>query len=229
MINKPGKRITKVLRWSFSLLTFFTFFGTMPLTAQIDTDDHNLAVDLIYKADTLIANQQYEQAIENLKHSISLDSMIREQYILLTRACFYSRQLATAKKYLRKAKLIFREDDELCYYLGKVYGNEMNVELAVAEYDSAIVWSKVNGSDFPIVYDYYASRGQCYLQLSKYQEALDDFDTALTYNDSKASILMWRGVALYHLNKKDEACNSWEEALAKGMQQAEIYLNQNCK
>ena len=113
--------------------------------------------------------------------------------------------------------------------LYEVITNEMNTELAIAEYDSAIIWSKINGTDFPIVYDYYASRGQCYLQLSKYKEALDDFDTAITFNDSKASILMWRGVALYHLNKKDEACNSWEEALEMGMQQAEIYLNENCK
>jgi len=229
MVKKFGNRIKSVLKWHFSILACLCILGTYSAKAQIDTDNHNLAVDLIYKADTLINNQQYEQAIENLKASVDLDPFIREQYILLTRACFYAKEMATAKTYLRKANHIFVEDDELRYYLGKVYEKEMNIEMAITEFEGAIKWSKQNGTDFPIVYDYYASRGRCYLQLNKYQEALADLDTAITFNDSNASLLMWRGVALYHLDKKDEACNSWEKALEMGMQQAEIYLNQNCK
>lgn len=213
----------------FILVILFVYLLPQASRAQILTDDHNLAVDLIYEADSLIDSERYAEAIVKLEQSVALDSMIREQYILLTRACFHANQMATAKSYLRKAQLIFQEDDELCYYLGKVYEREMNLEMAINEYDRAIEWSRQNGSDFPIVYDYYASRGSCYLHLEKYQDALNDLDEAFRFNQQKASILMRRGIALYHLNQKDEACNSWARALEMGFKQAEIYLDQNCK
>lgn len=218
-----------VLNRYLILVVVLCFFMAGSAKAQIDTDDYNKAIILIYQADTLIKNQAYTEAIDNLELAIELDSVIREQYILLTQACFYGKDLNTAQKYLEKAKLIFEEDDELCYYLGKVYEREMNLQLAINEFETAIKWSKKNGTDYPIVYDYYASRGSCYLQLGEYQKALDDLDSAFTFNDTKPIILMRRGVALYHLNKKDEACNSWAKALEMGMQQAEIYLNENCK
>jgi len=230
MIKRPVNRWPFALKWRLSvLLSVYCFLNTIQSQAQILTDDHNLAVDLIYEAKTLIENSNYKPAIENLKQSVALDSIIREEYTLLTQACFYQNDMATAKEYLRKAKLIFLEDDELCYYLGKVYEKEMNLQLAINEYGEAIKWSSVNGTDYPIVFDYYASRGTCYLLLGEYQKALTDLDQAFAFNNSKADILIKRGIALYHLNQKEEACRNWEKAYEMGLQQALVYLDQNCK
>ena len=107
MLNKSGYRWIVTPYWKLVFLVLLCFSFNYSVNAQINTDDHNLAVDLICEADTLIKIEQYLQAIENLEKAIELDSVIKEQYVLLTKACFCAKKLATAKKYLRKAKQIF--------------------------------------------------------------------------------------------------------------------------
>jgi tetratricopeptide (TPR) repeat protein len=145
------------------------------------------------------------------------------------KAGFFADNKEVAKFYLKKAQSIFVEDDEIIYYLGKIIQNEKKYGEAILVFNEAIKFGKKNGEDYPIVYDYYASRGICFLRLEKYGEALADFEYAIKLNTKKGSIFTNRGIVLFKLNRLDDACLSWRIAYSMGELSAQKYIEKNCK
>jgi tetratricopeptide (TPR) repeat protein len=211
--------------WILITIIYFPVFGY----SQINFLDHNKAVLEFEQAKLLMDKENYEDAIPYLRSSIQFDSTLRASYMLIYEAGYVSGNTQVARDYLEKAKTIFLEDDEVIYYLAKVYQKEKNYLAALGEFTLAIKYAKVNGEDLPIIYDYYASRGVCYLKQKKYQKALDDFDDALRFNEVEGSIYVNRGYALYKLEQKDTACKSWETALELGHTYVQTYLDKFCK
>lgn len=211
--------------WICIIMFYFPVLGN----AQINFLDHNKAVLDFEQAKLFMEDENYEDAIPYLKSSIGFDSTLRASYMLIYEAGYVSGNTELARNYLEKAKTIFLEDDEVIYYLAKVYQKEKNYLAALGEFTLAIKYSKINGEDLPIIYDYYASRGVCYLKQKKYGEALNDFDYALKLNEVEGSIYVNRGYALYKLEQKDKACQSWETAFELGHTYVQTYLDKFCK
>ena len=200
-----------------------------PINGQVSMEDYNNAVELMNKAKTSINDKRYQEAIGELETAIKLDSTFREGYELMYKAGFFAENKEVAKFYLKKAQSIFVEDDEIIYYLAKIILNEKKYGEAILVFNEAIKFGKKNGEDYPIVYDYYASRGICYLRLEKYAEALADFDYAVKLNGKKGSIFANRGIVLFKLNKPDQACMSWKTANSLGELTVQKYIEKNCK
>ena len=112
------KRISLILSLCVTACT--TAFG------QIDTTVINRPINLLNSANQDIENGDYEEAVQKLIASIRLNPQIRDAYLSLNTACSYTDQISILKSYLLKAKEIFREDDEICYYLGNIYQKENN-------------------------------------------------------------------------------------------------------
>jgi tetratricopeptide (TPR) repeat protein len=176
-----------------------------------------------------INEERYQEAIDELVSAQKLDSTFRQVYELMYKAGFYADNKEVAKAYLKKAQSIFVEDDEIIYYLGKIIQNEKKYGEAILVFNEAIKFGKKNGEDYPIVYDYYASRGICYLRLEKYAEALADFEYAIQLNGKKGSIFANRGIVLFKLNQPAEACLSWKIAYSLGELGVQKYIEKNCK
>ena len=200
-----------------------------PISGQVSLDDYNRAVELINKAKTSINDKRYQEAIGELESAIKIDSTFRDCYEVMYKAGFYADNKEVTKAYLKKAQSIFVEDDEIIYYLGKIIQTEKKYGEAIKVFNEAIKFGKKNGEDYPIVYDYYASRGICYLRLEKYEEALADFDYAIQLNGKKGSIFANRGIVLFKINKPDQACMSWKKAYDLGEKSVQKYIDTNCK
>lgn len=211
--------------WILLAFMYFPFSGI----TQINYVEHNKAVEKLNLAKELMAQESYAEAIQHLKSAVELDSSMRASYMLIYEAGYVSGNTQVARDYLEKAKTIFLEDDEVIYYLAKVYQKEKNYLAALGEFTLAIKYSKVNGEDLPIIYDYYASRGVCYLKQNKYQKALDDFNDALKLNEMEGSIYVNRGYALYKLEQHDAGCKSWQKAFDLGHTYVQKYLDKFCK
>lgn len=214
------------MRKLFFFLAFFIFI--LPLQAQIDFANHQQAAIFINQALEQIDAENFDEAINKLSSAIILDSTIRSAYLSMFTAGYQSGNTEATKVYLNKAKLIFVEDDEISYYLGRIYQKEQDYNSAIAEYSEAIKFSKINGEDFLIVYDYYSSRGVCYLKQNKYDEALDDFNYSIQLNDMKANVYANRGIALYLLKRTEEACESWKKASKLGEISVVKYIEKHC-
>jgi tetratricopeptide (TPR) repeat protein len=210
------------------ILSLLFLFTINSLYSQVSIDDRNKAVTFINQADAYIKAKAYSQAITKLKTAIKLDSTLRDAFTLINLAFYETGDLKSQIEYLKKAKSIYTDDDEFPYHLGKIYQKENKLEAAIIEYNTAIKFSKINGEDYEIVYDYYANRGICFLKQNLFAKSVADFDYAIKLNDMKGSIYTNRGIALFKMKKKEEACKSWGKALELG-QNVEQYLKKYCK
>lgn len=197
-------------------------------TGQIDMANHNKSTILNESALADMKQGAYEPAIGKLINAIALDSMQRSYYINLYEACLASGNYMQVITYMQKAIRIFQEDDELFYYMGNILQKTDNTEQAITCYDSAIVYSKTNGEDYPIVYAYYLNRGNCLMKMKKFKRAAADYDEAIRLNDLDGATYANRGVARYQQGKKEAACADWEKAVELGQTAASQYLNKYC-
>lgn len=210
------------------VLIFFAAISRV-IYGQTDIGEANKAIELLNSANKDIENGEYASAVQKLIASIRLQSNIRETYLSLNTACSNTNQTAILKTYLQKAKAIFEEDDELCYYLGNIYQNENNLTKAVQEYTLAIKYSKKNGEDYDLVYAYYQNRASCYLKLNEFAKAIPDFNYALKLNQENGAIYANRGIAYYKTGKRTEACQDWRKAMKLGVSNASVYVKRYCR
>lgn len=198
-------------------------------TAQVEVNEINKPIDLINSANEDMEAGDYAQAVQKLIASIRLNPNIREAYLSLNTACNYTNQLGILKSYLLKAKTIFTEDDEICYYLGNIYQQENNLALAIQEYSNAIRFSQQNGEDFMLVYAYYQNRASCYLKRNECAKSIPDFNYALKLNPDCGATYVNRGIAYYKTGKRTEACRDWRQAVKLEMASASTYVRKYCR
>lgn len=215
------KKISALLLWVLTASRIC--FG------QVEINSVNEPVDLLNQANKDIEDGNYTEAVQRLISSIRLNPHIREAYQSLNTACSHTNQNSILKSYLQKAKNIFKEDDEFCYYLGNIYQYEKNYQKAIQEYTLAIQYAKINGEDYELVYAYYQNRANCHLFLNEFSKAISDFSYALKLNQDNGIIYANRGIAYYKTGKRTEACQDWRQASKMGVGAASIYLKRYCK
>lgn len=198
-------------------------------SGQIDTDALNKSIELFNEANNDIENGNYPEAVQKLIAAERINPQLREIYSSLNTACTHTNQTALLKQYLIKAKKMFEEDDELCYYLGNIYQNEQNLEKAIQEYSSAIEYGKKYGEDYKLVYSYYQNRASCYLKRNEFSKAIPDFNYALKLNQSNGAIYANRGIAYYKTGRKTEACKDWRKAQTMGVKSVSAYISRYCR
>ena len=104
----------------FNLFLIFFMTTSRLVLGQMDINAVNKPVELLNSANEDIENGNYTDAVQKLLAAIRLEPKIREMYLSLNTACSHTNQISILKQYLIKAKAIFEEDDEICYYLGNI-------------------------------------------------------------------------------------------------------------
>lgn len=184
---------------------------------------NNTAVDMISKGNYTTAAKILEKVIED-------DPSYHAAYLNFYRA---GSQVEEKKEkvvqVLRKGLEIFKEDDEMAYYLGNLLQRENRYNEAIEAYSEAIAYSKINGEDFPLVWAYYFNRGNCYLKTNQFKKAIQDYNYALTLSPDNADVLTNRGFCYYKTNDSDAACTDWHTALDLGNSQTSRYIQSFCQ
>ena len=196
---------------------------------QVDVSAINKPIELLQEANKDIENGDYQDAVQKLIAANRLNPKLREVYLSLIVACSHTNQISLLKDYLIKAKKIFEEDDELCYYLGNLYQNQKKYTEAVKEYSLAIDYSKKNGEDYELVYAYYLNRGNCYLKQNEFAKAIPDYTYSLKLNKDNGAIYANRGIAYFQTGKRKEACVDWRKAKSLGVTSVNAYINRYCR
>ena len=213
----------------FSLFLLVLLASVQISHGQIEVGQINKPVELLNDANADIENGNYESAVQKLIAAARLEPKIREIYLSLNTACSYTNQTDILKQYLIKAKTIFEEDDEICYYLGNIYQHENNLTQAIQEYTLAIQYAQKNGEDYELVYAYYQNRASCYLKRNECAKAIPDFNYALKLNPDNGAIYTNRGIAYYKTGKRTEACKDWRKAQSLGEKTAATYHKRYCR
>ena len=196
--------------------------------SQISYDDYERSNAHITNALNDIKSKDFHSAEQEIITALSIDSLNRSSYLSLNIACSATGHFDLLLNSLLRAKQIFQEDDEICYYLGNAYQRLGAVDSAIASYTLAIKYSKINGEDYPIVYAYYLNRGICFNIQAKYSFALADFNYAAKLNGNKSSIYANRGYTYLQQNKREEACKDWQKANELGEKTVAQYIDKFC-
>lgn len=211
------------------ILTTVHFATLGQVEYNITIEDRNMAIDLTNEAIINIKEKKADDAIDKLIKAISIDSTYRDTYLQLFQAGILKiSNSGRVMKELQKGKRIFQEDDELNFYCGELYRLNSDYKNAILEYSNAITFAKTNGEDFYLVPYYYLNRGNCYQKETQLNKALGDYNYLIKLKPDLLSALTNRGVCLYKLGKKDEACKDWNTAMGKGYSPAKEYYNKHC-
>lgn len=219
------------------LLAFFFALWAEPLHAQeeepiyeLDGEIRSNSIVMIELAQKLVLDMRYEKALEIVELTLKDDPYFHPAYQTFYSAASHVQEAwPRLVRHLEKAtQAYFREDDELIFYLANgLYWMEQYPE-ALARFDEAIQWSKVNGEDFYLIWNYHFNRGNCLLKMKQYAQAVEAYDEAARLNPVDAGIFANRGICHHYLNNAALACADWQEALDLEYQKAAEYLERYC-
>lgn len=89
--------------------------------------------------------------------------------------------------------------------------------------DSVTLWSReLQFYDIPTARN---NRGNAYIMLGKYQQAIEDYNTAIQLDPRFAKAYVNRGVALTHIHEYHKALNDFNTALDLDIQDSSVYFN----
>ncbi len=214
------------------VIVFFLLMGNIGASAQeyrVSLADKNKAIVLTNQAIEKVRDDKVDDAFKLLVEAISIDSTNRNSYLQLYRVAMNdSARVAPAISILKKSKKIFKQDDEICYYLGEMYNMKGEVKRAMAEYSMAIAFSKINGEDFHLVHRYYFNRANICLGKNMISTAVLDYTYALNLKPDYGAAYANRGICFYKMGEKDAACKDWKQAVKLGISQSKEYVKRNC-
>jgi len=147
------------------------------------------------------------------------------------------------KSFIRDAEEYLVDIDEglVDIYYDSTYQNYYNwgvVRYQMADYQGAIDYFRKAVSVNPDTDDFmlYAFRGNAFSKKGMYQDAIGDFDKALSLQPKEImDYSNWvknyfnRGVSKYYLNDLYGACKDWNKALELGFGQAHDYVLEYCE
>jgi len=225
--------VIKIYSMKYLFLLFFILYakasvGQEVYEVEVEVRENSIVIN--NTAVDMIANENYVSAARILEKVIEEDPSFHPAYLNFYRA---GSQVDEKKEkvvnILRKGLEIFREDDEMAYYLGNLLQKEKRFDEAISAYSEAIAYSKINGEDFPLVWAYYFNRGNCFLKTSQHSKAIPDYNYALKLSPKNADIMTNRGFCYYKTDKKSAACNDWQNALQLGNKMTERYIQSFCQ
>lgn len=219
---------------TFPPLGFFLFtcislsFGQF--SPELSPYLHQEALNLTIESMTYTTNREFEKAFHKVTKAIAIDSNFREAYHQLYRLhTEYGIYRKTVFKEMEKGRRIFKEDDEIAYYLGELYKEVFNYEKAFLEFSHAIKIASTKENNSFLVQYYYLNRGNIHLRFNRYELAVKDYNEMLKINPESTSGLTNRGIAWYKLGEKEKACIDWAKAMTLGFADAREYHEKLCK
>lgn len=215
------------------LLIFVLMFSCFSLSAQeytVNLDDRDSAINITNRAVKRIQSKEYGQAIKLIMDAVNYDSTFRGVYTVMYNASVAAKNFSPeVKGVLEKGNRIFKDDDEISFYLAEIYRMNNEVDSALNLYTHSINLSKINGEDFELVYLYYFNRGNCFLKKEQYQLAIEDYSYSLKLKPNNANVLSNRGICFYKIKISEKACDDWKKASELGNSVAFQYLKSFCK
>lgn len=209
------------------ILISFTSFSQ---TYYVKVEDREKTSNLTNQAIKLIDESKIDDAVSLLIYAISIDSTYHASYLMLYKAYLFDKQYSeTAISYLMKGLRIFKEDDELSFYLGEVYRMNSDLINAISKYSEAISQNNINGEDSELLYLYYVNRGTCYYKSDSLDSAISDYDSSIKIKPDYSAAFLNRGICFYKKGNSMAACANWTKAAELGSAPAKEYIEKYCK
>ena len=217
-------------RYIFLFILLIGVLGNAQNSYVVDIDNRNMALDLLNVAKERIDENKSKEAIKILLKTVSIDSVLRDTYLLIYQTWLADKDLKDTVVYaLQIGRKIFKNDDELCFYLAEIHRYSFELPEAIFEYTNATNYARQNGEDFYLVHYYYFNRANCFMKMDMYDGALHDYDYTIKLKPEFTSAYYNRGVCYFKKGDKARACADWERATQLGCKISKQYFDTYCK
>lgn len=172
-------------------------------------------------------NGNYERAKELFWQAIAIDSSAAVYYENLAIACKQSDDEVGLLNCYSVAKKNIPNNATIFYYSGDALQNAGRYQEAIRDYNRAIALSDAEDTD--LLHFFYFNRGNTYLKLKKFHQAINNYDRALEIFPKHAASYANRGMAHYNTKNSEEACADWQQAYNNGYKPAANYQQKYCR
>lgn len=231
----PDRKLKQLLFIPSFLLPFICFILTSGKVVQaqeagINAGGYLVAQELTIDASKNIMQGNTDQAAHELQEALRADSTfheaLRQMYLLWTTEKLYADM---SVYHLQRGVKIYPDDDELWFYLAEIYRSLDRIPEAIEAYSQAITYSEINGTDFPLVPNYYLNRGNCYYYRNQFTKAIADYTRLLEIKPGFTPALSNRGICYFFTKKTDKACADWKRAISLGDDSQEEHYKKHCQ
>lgn len=185
----------------------------------LDSQNRNLWIKL---GSFYNASQQYEKALPIYHKMIQSEPEYSNWFLLRAFTYYYKGAFKESMEDVNIYLVQNPKDPEALKLKADLYFYTNDFNAAALIYEQFLVTDSTNGS---LLADY----GHCLLQMKRYAES-EQILTKAIRNKSEALgyALLGRGLARYHLNNIEEACNDWQKASLFGSEKAQQYIKMVC-
>ncbi len=161
---------------------------------------------------------RYDDAVKEYQASIALNPGYLDPHFNLGELYFKQRRISDAIQAYRAAAKINPEDFDVRHSLGVAYMVQGSVDDAIREFLAA---SRIKGDA-----EIHKTLAGLYVQKKSCDEALLEYEKALTIDPADGTINIEKGVIFYNLGKFPQAVEEWEKASIRdpGNQKIKDYL-----
>jgi lipoprotein NlpI len=177
---------------------------------------------LLDRAVTHMAKEEYREALS------LLDALMRKDpanvfYRHNRAVCLF--HVSAFKDALREYKVLAKASPshaEYQFQIGNIYDHLDSLDMATRYYTAAI---GLKDDDATIFF----KRGTISLKQQKWVSAVLDFNRALALDSTHDNSMHNRGIALYKIGKRKEACNDWCRATKAGNPTSTNHFDSYCE
>lgn len=169
-------------------------------------------------------NNMLQLAYVEFQHSVDKNPKAKKSYYALGHIFFVQKNYPEAEKVFKKAIRIDKKYSDAHNYLGMVYERMRNHELAVREFKKALENNK-----YLTPHKAHYNMGRNYVQLGKIEEAIEEFQKAVTVAPDYAAGFNALGKALVRKERPTEAVEAFNTALkiAPNFSESRFYLGES--
>lgn len=168
-----------------------------------------------------INNKKYADAIGFFNKAIEINNGNTIYFYKRGQAYYELQQYYLAINDFAYCDGILKDESEYPYLIGICFDKLDKTNNALRYYNRAISLDSIDMR-------YYKCRANLYLRTENYTNAILDYDIIIAQNAKDGSMYYHRGIAKYKLNKLDEACADWQNAMLNNYTDAMYYVSKNC-
>lgn len=216
-----------------------------PYEGEIDVARNQLIENIRQVSESSFANHEYQQALDgfNIIKDVKKNPWISVYHRIAT--C--QKELALYNKAVITLDFIMRTDLEtidLNMEIGDIYMDRLNQPNdAIRYYDRAKIIFKehqtqIYGEAFELViqpehvpdlyFDVFMSRARANMELGNSEEALTDYNWAISLRPDRNDLYLTRGNLKLARGETHNACMDWYRALERGNTQSRQMINRHC-
>ena len=164
---------------------------------------------------------KYEDALDDLNKAIKIEpenfTLYLERSWLYNELEKYPLSIQDITFYME----LFPEEDGAIYQCGQVYFSQGSYLKALEMFNKCLSLDRSKA-------EYFAARGDTYLETKTYRYALQDYGMSLDLKANNPDVYLNKGLARFYLNDKEGACKDWQKAVRYGSDRARELLNTHC-